>query len=137
MTRDELNEAYQRTAYTVLGLEIRIGQQNPQLDILLEENQKTEWTYLTAWNPKGKMRNIERNQQANSTLLQRLQMEDWILLSGWGIGDQQDWQPEASFLVLGCSLKEGQEIAREFQQIAFLYGRKQDIPKLIYTENTE
>jgi hypothetical protein len=133
----KLMDAYQHTAYTISGFEIRIGQRNPQLDFLLEANQKIEWVYITAWNPKNENWNIERNQQANSALLLRLQMEGWTLLSGWGIGDQRDWPPEASFLVLGCSLGQGQKIAREFQQIAFLYGRKQDIPKLIYTENTE
>ena len=133
----ELMDAYQHTAYTISGFEIRIGQRNPQLDFLLEANQKTEWIYITAWNPKNENWNIARNQKANSELLLRLQMEDWILLSGWGIGDQRDWPPEASFLALGCSLEQGKKIAREFQQIAFLYGSKRDIPKLIYTENTE
>ena len=134
----ELEQAYQNTSYMTSGIVIRAGQQNPQLDFLLFCNQKKEWVYLTAWNPAEEHWNIKRNQKANTELLQQIKDpikdQGWIILPGWGIGDDRVWPPEASFLILGCSLEAGKKIAKQFGQNAFLYGRERDIPELIYME---
>lgn len=132
----EQEQAYRSTSYSVSEITIRIGQQNPALDFLLFCNQKTEWVYLTAWNPGGEIGDREGNQRENMALLHQLKQNDWIILPGWGIGDDRSWPPEASFLILGCSLESGNKLAEQFDQNAFLYGRERDIPELIYTEKS-
>lgn len=131
----ELQEAYQNTTYMLEGAAIRVGLRNPQLDFLLSCNQKTEWVFLTAWNPKEEKEwDVDKNEKANTLLLEKLKEKDWIILPAWGIGDNRYWPPEASFLILGCNLEMGKQLAKQFRQNAFLYGREQDIPKLIYME---
>ena len=134
---DSLNESYRKTTYTVSSLSIRIAQLNPILDQFLQCNQKTEWIYITAWNPfsdasLSMQQSNQRNTERNQALLKRLQKrKDWIILPGWGIADACDWPPEASFLVLGAGEEEGRALAKEFKQKAFLYGCNGDTARLL------
>ena len=129
-----MDENFKNSLYDVTPIQIRVGQENPVLNFLLQCNQKTEWIYITAWNPNGEQASNGQNKRQNGELLEELQKRDWVILPGFGIGDARDWPPEASFLVLGCSKEEGRLLAKRFEQKAFLYGSERDKPSLVYME---
>ena len=131
----KLLDAFRATTYRVYApnadLNLRVGQANPSLDALLDRTAHTRWTYLTAFNPGGQMRDEPENIVAQKKLLDVLIKGSWIFYPGETTADDGQWPPEPSFLVLGMARSDGVALAQKFAQAAILYGQKGSVAQLI------
>jgi hypothetical protein len=128
-------EAYRLTnyiAWTPLGeICLRVGVRNEKLAELLEPRASRNWAFITAFNPASLPRtreeNIARQQQLESTL----RKERRTFFPGEGIGDDPQWPPEQSVLVLDIDRATAGELAKEFGQNAILAGDERAVPELV------
>jgi Protein of unknown function (DUF3293) len=117
-----LIESYLKTRYLVFDPSLSISAEsfNPALDDFLKEQGKKEWAYLTAFNPRSKVISMKENQSRNREL--KLELNSYLVLEGEGKGEDPDWIPESSFLVLGIPEKKAIFLGKKFQQNAILVG---------------
>jgi len=129
-----MGDPYRETSYQSSLISIRVDQQSASIDQLLQCNNQSSWAFLTAWNPHGEMTSIDDNQRANQELLHDLQQENFIILPGWGIGDDRVWPPEASFLVIGIAKDQAISLAKRYKQRAIVLGMIGTAASLYYLE---
>lgn len=127
----ELLTAYQRTRYHVpgLSLDIRIKQHTPSLDFLLKQQGAARWTFLTACNPFSQVVSEEENAVRHQQL--EKQLTGYLYFEGEGIGEDQSWKPEKSFLVVGMNKEESIRLGELFEQNAIVYGEYGQPAKLL------
>ena len=132
---DELFKAYRRTTFsaeTPLGsIHLRVEQRNEQLVQLLKQYAATSWAYVTAFNPGSMVLTAEENLQRQGQLKDSLLREGLTFFPGAGVGDDHQWPPEVSVLILSISLPRATELVREFGQNAILSGGVDGVPQLI------
>ena len=126
-------DPYKQTSYQCGTISIRVDRINPEIDALLRCNQRTEWAFITAWNPDGEIVSPEKNGKANQSLLLELQQKQYVILPGWGIGDDRQWPPEASFLVVGMNREEAMLLGNRYKQRAVVIGTLGQPAILSYT----
>ena len=128
-----MGDPYEETTYQCQLIAIRVGQRHPALDEVLRCNDLTEWAFVTAWNRNGVLETMSSNKQGNEQLLEEAKQKGYIILPGWGIGDDRCWPPEASFLLLGINEQAAIALAQKYQQRALVVGESGGIAKLHYT----
>ena len=131
----ELFEAYKNTTYRVylpLGeIDIRIGVMNPLLQQLLLNNSSESWAFITAYNPYSVMQNEDVNTLLNTQLEDYLSEKRYVFFKGMGVGDDDSWEPEASFMVLDIRKEDAVKLGRHFKQNAIVTGVIGNAPELI------
>lgn len=117
-----LHLAYLATTYLVDDpqLAIRAGRHHPPLDAWLAKRNASAWAFLTAWNPRSRWLSPEENAIRLNGL--RTDVQAFETCTGRGIPDQPDWQPEDSLLIVNISREDALDLARKWDQLAFLYG---------------
>ena len=122
----ELFEAYKNTTYRVylpLGeIDIRIGVMNPLLQQLLLNNSSESWAFITAYNPYSVMQNEDVNTLLNTQLELYLLEKRYVFFKGMGVGDDDLWEPEASFMVLDIRKEDAIKLGKQFKQNAIVVG---------------
>lgn len=128
-----LLHAYFHTAYSVFNpaFVIRIGARSPEADQLLEQHNATAWAYITSANPESAMLPSETNDMHFESLCQLLQHH--CCYHGEGRGEDLDWPTEKSVFIPGITQEEAIRIAREFNQLAIVTGKKGRAAELIIT----
>jgi hypothetical protein len=116
---------YQKTHYCAGSIAIQIGSKNPGLECLLAVESVQTWMFVTAWNPYSRETPNE-NQRRNKKLEATLRRKRKRFVVGWGIPHCRQWEPEASFLVLGVSKKEAEQWMLSFMQNAVVFGSGED-----------
>jgi len=131
----ELFEAYKNTTYRVyltLGeIDIRIGVMNPLLQELLLSNHVESWAFITACNPYSVMQNADVNTLLNTQLERYLLEKKYVFFKGMGVGDDDSWEPEASFMVLNIRKEDAIKLGKQFKQNAIVAGVIGNLPELI------
>lgn len=129
---NELIQAYKETDFNVYEpkITIKVGQVNQELDRLLNMNNCITWAYITAWNPFSEFTDDRTNEEKNDQL--RNDLTEYILLAGEGVGSDQSWQPEKSFLILGIELKDAIRIGKKYRQNAIFVGKIHEEPQLVW-----
>ena len=131
----ELFEAYKNTTYRVylpLGeIDIRIGVMNPLLQELLFRNNSESWAFITACNPYSVMQNEDANTLLNTQLELYLLEKRYVFFKGMGVGDDDSWEPEASFMVLDIRKEDAVKLGRQFKQNAIVVGVIGNAPELV------
>jgi len=131
----ELFEAYKNTTYRVylpLGeIDIRIGVMNPLLQQLLLSNHVESWAFITAYNPYSVMHNVDVNTFLNTQLEDYLLGKRHVFFKGMGVGDDNSWEPEASFMVLNIRKEDAIKLGKQFKQNAIVAGVIGNLPELI------
>jgi len=131
----ELFEAYKNTTYRVyltLGeIDIRIGVMNPLLQELLLSNHVASWAFITACNPYSVMQNVDVNTFLNTQLERYLSGKQYVFFKGMGVGDDDSWEPEASFMVLNIRKEDAIKLGKQFKQNAIVAGVIEKFPELI------
>ena len=131
----ELFEAYKNTTYRVylpLGeIDIRIGVMNPLLQQLLLSNHVESWAFITAYNPYSVMQNEDVNTLLNTQLERYLLEKQYVFFKGIGVGDDDSWEPEASFMVLNIRKEDAIKLGKQFKQNAIVAGVIGNLPELI------
>ena len=122
----ELFEAYKNTTYLVYSpigeIDIRIGVMNPLLQQLLLNNSSESWVFITAYNPYSVMQDAGVNTILNTQLEDYLSGKRYLFFKGIGVGDDNSWEPEASFMVLNIRKADAVKLGRQFKQNAIVTG---------------
>lgn len=122
----ELFEAYKNTTYLVYSpigeIDIRIGVMNPLLQQLLLNNSSESWVFITAYNPYSVMQDAGVNTILNTQLEDYLSGKRYLFFKGIGVGDDDSWEPEASFMVLNIRKEDAVKLGRHFKQNAIVVG---------------
>ena len=122
----ELFEAYKNTTYLVYSpigeIDIRIGVMNPLLQQLLLNNSSESWVFITAYNPYSVMQNEDVNTLLNTQLERYLLEKQYLFFKGMGVGDDNSWEPESSFMVLNIRKEDAIKLGRQFKQNAIVVG---------------
>ncbi len=139
--RQYLDDVYRRTSFQVFEagetIEIRIGEPNVALDKFLAWQGITEWAFVTAFNPESKRLSDEENERRHHALREWLTANNYRALPGQGVGQDKNWRPEPSFMILGITREKALELGRLFQQNAIVTGQFGSHPKLVwYWEST-
>ena len=128
-----LKQAYLDTDYQVQTnnktLHIRAEQRNREVDEHL--NGYETWAYITAWNPDSQDLTASDNAYRNQQLEAALEKKQFPYFHGQGVPKTDDWQPEASFLVLGISKQAAKAFGKRFEQRAIVWGRRGEVSELI------
>ena len=131
----ELFEAYKNTTYLVYSpigeIDIRIGVMNPLLQQLLLSNHVESWAFITAYNPYSVMQDAGVNTILNTQLEDYLSGKRYLFFKGMGVGDDDSWEPEASFMVLNIRKEDAVKLGKQFKQNAIVTGVIGNLPELI------
>lgn len=131
----ELFESYLKTDYVIedgaVNLRLRIGEKNSGLDELLLKFEEETSGFLTAYNPYSRELSRAENETRQTELISILKENGYKFFYGYGQGDNADWMLEPSVLVLGIDFNNALEIARKFEQNAFMFSEKGKAPLLI------
>ena len=137
MISDQLISAYKKSEYRVKAPEltctIKIGQKCRELNSFLAQNNSSSWAFITAWNPHSQATAKELNQAQDQKLFNELKSLNLTALKGLGIDPQSDWPGEESWFITGISLSLAKELAKKYQQNAFVFGEKNKLAQLIIT----
>ena len=121
-----LLDAYRRTSFianTPKGrLGLRVGQRCLELDDLLADQRVTTWGYVTAFNPGSEPLPAEENVARQRELERAVAEVGLTSYPGEGIGDDGQWPPEPSLLVLGIARDDAVRLGLRFGQLAVVYG---------------
>ncbi|AVQ11419.1 PF11697 family protein [Leptospira santarosai] len=123
LRREYLNTCYMVNACEEFSSFVILAESfNPTLDEILNRYDRTEWAYITAWNPKSIPLFLEENQKRNHLLEEKICAGAYPSFRGKGIGTDETWIPEESFLILGIAEKVVAALAIEFDQNSILVG---------------
>lgn len=132
-----LIEAYRETEYRITENDLiilRVDEPNSSLDHLLTSRKLTTAAYLTAWNPYSQPTSLPENEAAQKELLAEIKALGLNILHGEGVGLDNSWPPEPSFLVLAIDRDQAERLSRKFRQNAFIWLSLGKGPELALTD---
>jgi hypothetical protein len=125
---DALFAAYRNTSFyadTLRGrLCLRVGRASPEIDALLAAYGVRTWAYVTGVNPGSILLTPDENEERHQRLELEVRRRGYTSFPGEGIGDDDQWPPERSLLILGIGRDEAIRLGREFGQRAVVYGEE-------------
>lgn len=134
---DGLIQTYLNTDYRIHpsdlteGFTLHIGAANDKLRSLMGRFNRRTAAFITAFNPLGKSLMDEDNQTRHLALKHELVQRSLPHWPGVGIGRDDSWPGEESFLVLGLELAAAQRLATMYEQNAFVWVGFDAVPKLV------
>ena len=134
----KLDRAYRSAIYQVYTkektIQLSIAQPNQILDLLLSQENRFTWAFVTAHNPHSQCLSVAENHQRHQSLIRFLATQDVIIFDGVGKDKDGFWTPETSILILGINLEDAISLGRKFQQNAIVYGELGKISQLLWIE---
>ena len=130
----ELWESFRRTTFAVDAtppVSIRVGWKSHKLDRLLRNARVKRWAFITASNPGSVGLTAATNAARHRDLIREVTRAGMSCLSGLGIGEDAQWEPEESLLVLGCSEAKAVALGRRFGQLAVVVGEREAPARLV------
>jgi hypothetical protein len=122
----ELEEAYRRTVYRVSygghAIVVRIGEPNPTLDRVLNQEGWENWVIITAFNPRSVRLPLAENEERDRQLRNELVLRGLTFCRCEAADPKGDWPAENGFLVPGLNIEAAAEIARRYDQNAIVFG---------------
>mgnify|MGYP002527783628 CR=1 FL=1 len=132
---DNLWEEYRRTKFWVDDQSHRffiiVDELSPELDRLLTLHHAKEWAYRTAHNPRPQRMTAGDHNRRNQRLLKRMLGHGFPCFKGKGVGEEGEWPPEDSYLILGISRLDAISLEVEFGQNAIVVGRRGKAPEIV------
>lgn len=137
--RARLQAAYEATTYRVAtgprgGFAIRVGARSEDADSLLAAAGAESWAFITAANPRSVPLADAENAARMARLEEIVVRRGLVHHRGAGVGAEAGWPPEPSLLVLGLSEAEAVALARQFDQLAILVGRRGAPARLVWID---
>ena len=126
--------AYTETDFIVydeLTLILHVDEYSTGLNKLYETHKTNTCTFITAYNPYSQVLKESVNIARNKDLAAELDDKALKYLLAEGIHHSGDWPVEASYLVLGLSLKESCELGKKYEQNAIVWCDSDCLPKLV------
>ncbi|MEK7434290.1 MAG: DUF3293 domain-containing protein [Cyanobacteriota bacterium] len=129
---DKLLHFYYKTDYIIFKpkIIINIDKKTPKVDKILKKVEKNSWAYITAYNPMSILKTEEENLIAQKNLIKEIEKE-FIFFEGEGKGENSEWKPEKSILIIGISKENAIEIGNKYNQKAIVFGYLNQKAKLI------
>ncbi len=103
-------------------MRIRIGETHPVLDALLAARGLRHWAYVTAHNPGSIRLPAEENRVRHTRLRSDVSARGYEAFPGEGVGDDGEWPPETSLLILGMPRVEATALGQAHAQRAVVWG---------------
>jgi hypothetical protein len=130
----QLQEAYLATIYEVkhLGLQLRIGEENWNLEELLIDNNAFSWAFISAWNPFSQLLSPKENNILHLKLIELAKNKCWIYTEGLGVPQNKGWEAEKSLFILDIPKSEAVILGKTFNQNAIVIGRLGKAPELLF-----
>ena len=130
-----LDRAYRSAVYEVYTdnktIQLFIAENNPQIDLLSRHNYFS-WALVTAYNPHSQCLSPAENHQRHQSMLELLQVRDYVLFDGVGKDSNGLWTPEVSVLILGIQRQDALALGKMFCQNAIVYGELNKISQLLW-----
>ncbi len=135
-TPASLIRAYEAAEYHVWAqhqtLVLRIHQYQPELDLLLAQQNVSNGAFITAYNPQSQRVDDASNQLAHAQLETILITQARVYYPGAGIDPDGVWPPEPSFMILGLTQENARLLAKQFCQRALVWVAYGQAPQLIW-----
>jgi hypothetical protein len=135
-SRALLEAAYRQTTYRVeidgASYPIRIGRLHRSLDRALRVAGAARWACITAFNPQSVQRSAHENARRHAALKRSLRARGVRWHPTEAAGDDGAWPAELGVLALGVSRGWAEQIGREFDQAAVVWGRVGGKAKLVW-----
>ncbi|MFK7770541.1 MAG: DUF3293 domain-containing protein [Saprospiraceae bacterium] len=130
----QLRDAYLATSYEVkhLGLQLRIGEENWDLEEFLIDNNVFSWCFISAWNPFSHPLSPSENDIRHAKLKNLVKLNQWVSAEGFGIPQNLNWKAEKSLFILDISKAEAIDLGKKFDQNAIVIGRLGKPPELLF-----
>ena len=123
VTTELLNE-YKATDFIVhhSDIKIKIEETDKTLEDLLQKHDVKSWAFITAFNPYSKVLTVDENNSFHKNLIDLT--SNYTVFEGEGKGQNPDWIPEKSLLILGISREEAFKMGKHLNQNAIVFGEK-------------
>lgn len=137
MKKFEFAPLYSQALYRIFDppLVLKVGQKHPLLDRLLDAYRSRTWAFITAFNPFSQVVSPEENARRNTLL--EADLKTYTCFKGQGEDPTGEWEPEASFLVLGIELSHTQTLLTKYGQNAALFGYKDERSFLLWSDTRD
>jgi hypothetical protein len=118
--------AYHQTSFfadTPRGrIRLRIREKSAELEAILFAEGAREWAYVTACNPGSRPLSHRENVRRQEALEREVSGRGLVFLRGEGVGDDGQWPPEPSLLILGIARDQAVDLGGRFGQKAIVFG---------------
>ena len=135
---ESLRQAFLQARYFVQTpageLMLAIGRRHPATVRLLRANQADGMAIVTAWNPQGRPAPEADNLRAQAALQQQAGRLGLLLLHGYNLAGNADEANEPTVVILGATRDQGNCLAHQFDQLAWVYVSDTGTPELIWTD---
>lgn len=133
----DLKQAFERTVYRVFlpaPVDLRVGEIHPALDAALRRLDAESWVVLSPGNPGAMRLDDSDNARRMADLKQHLDRLGLRHFEAVGLPPpDQDWEPEASLLILDASPGQARALAARYGQLAWLEGRPGQASRLSWS----
>jgi hypothetical protein len=133
----DLESAYRATEYRVFGSRetfvISIGERSKELLDILDRMKSSSWSFIAASNPRSQQISDAENDERLQNLEVNVMALGYRFLKGEGVSRHGDWPPEKSLLILGIDEESSMELAIQYGQNAFVFGRTNEEARLVWT----
>ena len=120
MLDNPLLEAYYQTNYKFDDTLLNIDKTSFRAAALLQPFSPAGGLFITAWNPLGKERTVEENEQANQELKNELLKQGLKVIEGYGESPDGKWR-EDSFFAYPIDQDSSLKLCCTFEQNAVVY----------------
>ena len=110
---------------------LKIGEKSLNLIDFYQKFNKSQASFLTAYNPMSQEMTSEQNESMNNKLETLLVKMNYPFILAEGVCPESQLPGEKSFLVFGTELLIAKELGNKFQQNAILWINNDAIPQLI------
>ena len=132
---EALIDAYRATNYRVTEgrtFTLKVDEPSPELERLYEERGLNSAAFITACNPGSRMVGDAENRQRMERLAADVAALGLTALRGVGEDPAGAWPGEPSFLVLGVSPEQAQDLGRKYGQNAIIWCGPDAVPRLVW-----
>lgn len=131
---------YRDTTYTVIDpagalIGLRLEENSPPADALLDGLQARSMYCLNAWNPRSRRQPVTRNMAAHQRLRRDLRQRGLRLLAHIGVPDRPDWKPEPGFAVLDLDQQKAIRLAETYGQCGLVCYERGGVAALLLTRH--
>ena len=133
---EALQEAYQQSEYWPLQprIQILLGQNQPELETLLIDNNSCFACLITAHNPRSKPLLQNENREKQQKMIRVLESLNLRYLQALSIDPKGKWPDEQQLMVLDCDRELGKKLARQFDQNAIVHIEIDQLTELVFVD---
>ncbi|WP_068546495.1 DUF3293 domain-containing protein [Thalassotalea crassostreae] len=114
---------------------ININQHDRALSRYLHMQAKPTAAFITAYNPMSKPTSEKVNKRAHQQLQHQLTKQGFKFLHGYGQSQDNKWPAEQSVLVLAIDKSQANEIAKQYNQAAYVWIDDTGLPSLVLKDD--